>query len=159
MVNCRNDHLIIKRLGFQRFSTISPQNHVGGIELLWNEVNIDVNVIAKEPQIMHYIVHDKPNRKQCMILTVYALAQKCEKDEFWDHLKCLHIVVKMPWCLLGSFSEMLLSLEKLVDPNSPIIESASLMGSYTLDLPILPMMKMSKVKYLLEKSVSRQASL
>ena len=150
MVNCRDDHLIIKWLGFQKSPTISPQNHVREIWLLWNEVNIDVNVIAKEPQIMHYIVHDRPNRKQCMILTVYTLAQKREKEEFWDHLKYLHIVVKMPWCLLGDFNEMLLSLEKLVDPNSLITESASLMGSYTL---VILMMQMSKVEYLLRKSV------
>lgn len=105
--------MIIRRLGFRRYSTILPQNRVGAIWLLWNAVNVDFNVIAKEPQIMHCTIYDKSNSKKCMILAIYAPAQECEKDEFWDPFKYFYNVVKMPWCLWGYFNEMLLFSKKI----------------------------------------------
>ena len=51
LVNCQNSNLIIKQLGYQFSSTIPPVNHMGGIWLLWNDVNADVSILAKESMI------------------------------------------------------------------------------------------------------------
>jgi len=79
MVNMHNAVLIVKRLGFQNYSTIPPQDHVGGMWLPWNADNGVVNIIAKEARIIHCTVFDKINSNQCMLSAIYAPAQEHEK--------------------------------------------------------------------------------
>jgi len=113
MVSQQNINLIVKRLGCHRYSTIPPQNHMGGIWLLWNEENVDANVITKETRRIHCMVFNKINLKQCMLSVIYAPSPEQEKEEFWYHLKQLNAVIKIPWCIIGDFNEMLQTTKKI----------------------------------------------
>jgi len=86
---------------------------MGGIWLLWNDENVEVSIIAKEPRIMHCLVLDKLTAKECLISAVYAPAQESRKDDFWQHLKQLHHSIDKPWCIMGDFNEMLSPSEKI----------------------------------------------
>jgi len=86
---------------------------MGGIWLLWNDENVDVSIIAKETRIMHCLVHDKLNAKECLLSAVYAPARENQKDAFWEHLHRLHNSIDKPWCIMGDFNEMLNASEKI----------------------------------------------
>ena len=64
MVNECNAAHIVKSLGYQFYETISPHNHAGGIWLLWNTDDVEVNVIAKEARALHCLVYEKSSSKQ-----------------------------------------------------------------------------------------------
>jgi len=87
LVNCQNSDLIIKQLGYQYFSTIPLVNHMGGIWLLWNNANVDVSIIVKEPRIMHCLVHDKLTANERLLSAVYAPVRENQKDVFREHLR------------------------------------------------------------------------
>jgi len=112
LVNCQNSSLIISQLGYKFSSTIPPVNHMGGIWLLWNDINVDVSIIAKEPRIMHCLVHDKLTSKDCILSAVYAPARENQKAVFWEHLRQLHHSIDKPWCIMGDFNEMLTASDK-----------------------------------------------
>jgi len=51
---------------------------------------------------------------------VYALAQECHKNDFWQHLKSVHNAITIPWCLMGDLNEMLPMSKKVgVTPLTP----------------------------------------
>jgi len=75
IVNECNAARIIKSLGYQFYDTIPPKNHAGGIWLLWNTENVEVNVIVKETRALHCKVYEKNTSKQCVLSAVYAPAQ------------------------------------------------------------------------------------
>lgn len=64
MVNGHNANLIIRNLGFSHYESIPTVNHCGGIWCIWNQVNIDVTIIAKESRPIHCHVVDNTNSKQ-----------------------------------------------------------------------------------------------
>jgi len=55
---------------------------VGGIRILWNTDNVDVNIIAKKPRAIYCTMFEKITSAKCVLLTVYAPAQIHEKNDF-----------------------------------------------------------------------------
>jgi len=47
---------------------------------LWNPVNIEVNVIAKENRAIHCHIIEKVTNKQFILSTIYAPTQEKDKD-------------------------------------------------------------------------------
>jgi len=87
MVNEQNVDLIFKTLGFSHYERIPTNNHCGGIWCLWNSINVNVTIIAKETRAIHCHVIDNVHNKQCMLSAIYAPARNGEKDVFWHNLK------------------------------------------------------------------------
>jgi len=87
MVNDQNADLIIGTLGFSHYDMIPTVNHCGGIWCLWNPINIEVSTLAQESRAIHCHIKDIAKNKECILTTVYALAQERDKDYFWQHLK------------------------------------------------------------------------
>jgi len=96
MVNKQNADLIIKMLGFSHYERIPTDNHCGGIWCLWNSVNVDGTIIAKESRGIHCHVVDNVNNNQCMLTAIYAPARSGDKDVFWHHLKQLNEFIALP---------------------------------------------------------------
>ena len=113
LVNGQNTDLIINQLGYRYSSTIPPINHMGAFGSSGMNENVDVSIIAKETRIMHCLVHDKLNAKECLLSAVYASARENQKDTFWEHLYHLHNSIDKPWCIMGDFNEMLNASEKI----------------------------------------------
>ena len=82
MVNECNAARIVPSLGYQYNDTTPPKNHAGGIWLLWNTDNVEVNVIAKETRAIHCMVYEKSTSKQFVLSAVYAPAQNQGKNDF-----------------------------------------------------------------------------
>jgi len=88
-------------------------NYYGGIWCLWNQINIDVTIIAKQSRAIHYHVVDNTNSKQFILTATYAPAQDRDKDAFWHHLKQLNESINLLWCIIGDFNELLQSSDKV----------------------------------------------
>jgi len=97
---------LLPQLGFDQFDYTLPVNHSGGIWVLWNTKNIMANVLLKEDRAIHMLVFDIVIQKFSIISGIYAPAQSGHKDVFWNHLRDLHGIVDMPWCLIGDFNEL-----------------------------------------------------
>ena len=48
-----------------------------------------------------------------MLPAVYAPAQEKDKDAFWHHLEQLSNSIKLSWCIMGDFNEMLCFSDKI----------------------------------------------
>ena len=92
----------------------TTSNHSGGIWLLWNTENVEVNVIAKETRALHCTVHEKSTWKQCLLSAIYAPAQHHERMPFGSISSTLNDVIDLPWCIIYSeFNEILHSSDKI----------------------------------------------
>ena len=113
MVNDQHAGLIRRNLGFSHYDMIPTENHCGGIWCLWNPINVEVSILAKESRAAHCLIKDSVNNKQCLLTAVYTPAQERDKDVFWQHLKQLNESVNLLWCIMADFNELLHPSEKL----------------------------------------------
>jgi len=58
MVSDQTTRKLIAKLGFEHFDFVSPQNHSGGIWVLWNNASVHANVLLKENRAIHMLVMD-----------------------------------------------------------------------------------------------------
>ena len=82
MVDDQNITKILPLMGFDHYDYISPNNHSGGIAVLWNNGNIYASVLLKETRAIHMLVHDPKLAKNSIISGIYAPAQSSQKDFF-----------------------------------------------------------------------------
>jgi len=112
MVNEKNIKIILSLMGYDHFDYVLPNNHLGGLAVLWNEGNIHASVLIKEQRAIDMLVHDSKRSLNSVISGIYALAQSREKDGFLGHLVELNNVIDIPWCLVGDFNELANTNEK-----------------------------------------------
>ncbi|KAJ8435767.1 LOW QUALITY PROTEIN: hypothetical protein Cgig2_019186 [Carnegiea gigantea] len=99
MTNEVNTHQIISKLGYDHFDYVLPENHCGGIWILWNNDNISVQVFLKEQRAIHLLVHDKIfNKRKYTIRLDRVISRKDWLDLypnclFMDHFLVLIIVI------------------------------------------------------------------
>ena len=74
MVNDLNTQRIIRTLGFRNFGFILPNNHVGGIWVLWKDDNVVLDIIAEEHRAIHCSVLEKSSNKQFIVTAAYVPA-------------------------------------------------------------------------------------
>jgi len=97
---------VLPFLGFDHFDFFLPNNHSGGIDVLWNDGNIHTSVLLKKPRALHMLVHDTINAQNSVVSMIYAPAQASHKLQFWERLGEIDTVIDSPWCLLGDFNEI-----------------------------------------------------
>ena len=106
MTNKINTDRIISRLGYEHFDYVLPENHCGGIWILWNNVNISAQDILKEQRVIHMLIHDKLIPKESIMSAIYDPAQEIDEDAFWNHLMGINTILDLPWFIIGDFNEM-----------------------------------------------------
>jgi len=112
MVNERNILQLLPRIGFEHFDFVAPNNHSGGLAVLWHNTNVHASLLNKDHRAIHMLVHDHISNHKVIIGGIYAPAQQREKAAFWNHLYRLNGVMNLPWCLIGDFNEMATPIEK-----------------------------------------------
>jgi len=106
MVNETNLLRILPSLGFDDFDYVLPNNHSGGIVVLWNNGAIHASTLAKDQRIIHTLVHDTALAQTIVISSIYAPAQLRQKDQFWTCLLEFNEAIDSPWCLIDDFNEI-----------------------------------------------------
>ena len=112
MVNERNILQLLPRIGFEHFDFVTPNNHSGGLVVLWHNTNVHASILRKEQRAIHMLVHDVSTNQEVIISGIYAPAQQRDKDVFWTQLYHLNEVLNLPWCLIGDFNELAAPNEK-----------------------------------------------
>ena len=74
MVSEQTTRKLIAKLALEHFDFVSPQNHSGGIWVLWNNANIHANVLLKENRAIHMLVMDLAIQKLSVISGIYTPA-------------------------------------------------------------------------------------
>jgi len=96
MVNEQNSLRILPRLGFEFYDFVIPNNHSGGLAVLWHNTNIRASILRKEQRAIHMLVHDLTTNQDSVISGIYAPAQPRDKDVFWHQLFSLHEIICLP---------------------------------------------------------------
>jgi len=74
VANKENLGHIISALGYDNFDYMLPENHYGWIWVIWNNDSICSQVIIKETQATHLLIHDSIGRN---IFEVLQLLKWC----------------------------------------------------------------------------------
>ena len=59
--------MILPHMAFDHFEYVPPNNHSGGIAVLWNNDNIHASVLRKDTRAIHLLVHDPEIAKNSII--------------------------------------------------------------------------------------------
>jgi len=126
MTNKVNADQIISKLGYDHYGYVLPQNHWGGIWILWNDI-IFAQVLFKEQRAVHLLVYNKVIKKESRLSGI--LAQQIDKDAFWNYLtnnnsifwgcstinKVMHMQNLLNVCMVKAFSfRMFVYLKKII---------------------------------------------
>jgi len=74
-----------------------------------------MTIIAKESHAIHcHIMDNNITNKLCILITLYDPTQNRDKHAFWYHLKQLNeSITLLPWSIIGHFSELHQSSDKV----------------------------------------------
>jgi len=121
MTNAENSHKLLPQLGFDHYEFICPDNHSGGLAVLWNNGNIHASVLSKDSRAIHLLIFYSSLNALSILSGVYGPANPRDKTVFWNKLTDLNTTFDLPWCIIGDLNELLSSSDKvggLVLPTS-----------------------------------------
>lgn len=82
-----------------------------GIWVLWDASKIKLEAISLDEQIINLIA-TMDGGKSFFMSAVYASATPVFRQDLWEYIICLGVVVKVSWLLLGDFNQILSQEEK-----------------------------------------------
>jgi len=95
---------VCERIGFRNFFRVDAQGFQGGIWVLWNSDEFDVDVLNTHEQFV--TVEIKPHGHPSWNLTfVYASPHLQTRELLWPQLQHLATDYQKPWLLAGDFNE------------------------------------------------------
>jgi len=95
---------VCERIGFRNSFRVDAQGFQGGIWVLWNSDEIEIEVLNTHEQFV--TVEIKPHGHPSWNLTlVYASPQVQTRELLWPQLQHLATEYRKPWLLAGDFNE------------------------------------------------------
>lgn len=83
----------------------------GGIWILWDKDQVDLDLIELDEQIISVVVCS-PHQRPWLLSAIYASPNPLFRQDLWDYLRDMGYVVNIPWLLLGDFNQVLHHCEK-----------------------------------------------
>lgn len=96
---------ISKYSKFTRSVCAEAVEFVGGIWLLWDDTEIDVEVAAVDAQAITVLVQCH-GKFSCVASVVYASPHPLLRTFLWDYLRSLSLVIMAPWFLIGDWNQV-----------------------------------------------------
>lgn len=90
-----SDKIIVEVVGFS-----------GGIWVLWDSTKIKLEAISLDEQIINLIA-TMDGGKSFLMSAVYASPTPVFRQDLWEYIICLGVVVKVSRLLLGDFNQIL----------------------------------------------------
>ncbi|XP_061357635.1 uncharacterized protein LOC133301939 [Gastrolobium bilobum] len=103
---------IVKKLGFSKFFKHEAVGFMGGIWILWDDRDVEVEVIRTHHQYVHTRIHYIEEERMELATFVYGSPRRVEKIKLWEDLVDISDSVVGPWILLGDFNSVLRQHEK-----------------------------------------------
>ncbi|KAL7185376.1 hypothetical protein ACSBR2_027337 [Camellia fascicularis] len=101
-----------ENLGFSNGHISDPIDFSGGIWLLWNDLEIDCEVLLTTEQEIHAWIKVPSNPSPWLFSAIYASPHYNQRCILWDNLMLLSNTHSSPWLMLGDFNEILTSADK-----------------------------------------------
>ncbi|XP_061350360.1 uncharacterized protein LOC133295534 [Gastrolobium bilobum] len=102
---------IISSLGYGNSIFEDAVGFVGGIWILWNDLNFSVELVEKNSQAI--LTRIKPHNSQPFLFSaIYANPRVEKRSELWEVLKRWQHEFDEPWLVAGDFNEILSADEK-----------------------------------------------
>ncbi|XP_061370915.1 uncharacterized protein LOC133313539 [Gastrolobium bilobum] len=105
--------VIVKKLGFSKFFKQEVVGFMGGIWILWDDRDVEVEVIRAHHQYVHTRIHYIEEGRIELATFVYGSPRRVERIKLWEDLVVISDSVVGPWILLGDFNSVLRQHEKV----------------------------------------------
>ncbi|XP_061350451.1 uncharacterized protein LOC133295622 [Gastrolobium bilobum] len=103
---------IIKKLGFPKFFKQEAVGFSGGIWVLWDSRDVEVEIIQSHHQYVHTRTFYIEDRRWELVTFVYGSPRRIERISLWEDMELLAGAINSPWVILGDFNSVLGSSEK-----------------------------------------------
>ncbi|KAI9086148.1 hypothetical protein K1719_031869 [Acacia pycnantha] len=101
---------VIKNWGFKHSVRLEAVGFSGGIWLLWELDEIQVDVRVMDEQFIHCKL--KFRGEEMLLTAVYAQPNEQRRNRIWEGLRKIACEVDEPWLLIGDFNEIRTPLEQ-----------------------------------------------
>ncbi|WJX23885.1 hypothetical protein P8452_13067 [Trifolium repens] len=95
----------IKSLGFKHHIVAEARGFSGGIWLMWNRSDIQVQLIKNNFHFLHVQVVEK-DVDPWILTVVYASPRDNERNDTWQKLRNIADTINIPWLMIGDFNEI-----------------------------------------------------
>ncbi|KAL6535724.1 hypothetical protein OROHE_012568 [Orobanche hederae] len=102
---------IASNLGFTNHKLAPTDGMDGGIWMLWNEDNLDVDFVEVEDQGIHAVI-SRHQHEPWLISGIYAKPRKVDKLRIFSQMRRLSAANNLPWLATGDFNEICFPHEK-----------------------------------------------
>lgn len=104
--------IILPTLGFSDWLRAPTNGMMGGIWLLWNSVDTDVELLHMDDQAIHALINRR-DLPSWAVTGVYAQPRKEDKARIFNKLEDFAKNMDTPWLVTGDFNEIQFTHEKL----------------------------------------------
>ncbi|CAJ2644330.1 unnamed protein product [Trifolium pratense] len=101
----------IKKLGFKNYVMAEARGFSGGIWLMWNRSDIQIQLIQNNFHFLHVQVSEK-GMEPWLLTVIYASPRENERHDTWQLLRHLATSINKPWLVMGDFNEIAYPDEK-----------------------------------------------
>lgn len=105
--------LIVKRLGFNNWLRVEATGYAGGIWLLWNEWETDVQYVYSDTQILHCKITGRVVEEFMEVSFVYGEPSAHFRTDLWSSLRTLASNLEGKWLVMGDFNTYLRDSDKV----------------------------------------------
>ncbi|KAK2356470.1 hypothetical protein QL285_093800 [Trifolium repens] len=95
----------IKKLGFKNYVMAEARGFSGGIWLMWNRSDIQIQLIKNDFHFLHVQVSEK-EMEPWLLTVVYASPRENERQDTWQLLRQLAYSINKLWLMMGDFNEI-----------------------------------------------------
>ncbi|KAI9084589.1 hypothetical protein K1719_033577 [Acacia pycnantha] len=104
---CENESrlLRLKKLGFDGLCSVPSIGRSGGIVVVRQSDIMGVSVLRNDRQFIHFLC-SKFGEPSFFLTVVYSLPLTHHKQELWQNLHSLSLIISDPWLIIGDFNDI-----------------------------------------------------
>lgn len=103
---------ITTRLGFSNWFRVEATGFAGGIWVLWNNWDVDIQYIGSNTQVIHCKLTEKTSCDESYVSFVYGEPNAQMRVALWSYLRSLAHNVRGKWLVVGDFNAFLRNTDK-----------------------------------------------
>lgn len=104
---------VIRRLWFNDWIRAEAMGFVGGIWVLWNSWETDLEYLFSSTQLAHCQISDRSSGTWMSVTFVYDDTNFCDRQSMWNDFTHLVSQAEGPWLIIGDFNTFLDNNDKV----------------------------------------------
>ncbi|XP_026395088.1 uncharacterized protein LOC113289878 isoform X2 [Papaver somniferum] len=94
---------IVRHLGYEESILVDPEGFSGGICLLWNPEEVDIQATKRTRWALHAVVSVK-SKSPWILSTIYRSTNKSNKRTVWNELQTVSDISNSDWMVMGDLN-------------------------------------------------------